>query len=227
MKDKLFMKVLLLVLIHGTCPKSRIPWRKIISASPDIFLGLQMFKVTTKLSHTHEPRSGRSLSHLPHPQCPWASTPGQSTHRGGSEPAAVLFLLSFTIISVLPCLHHQKAKGVEERKKKELTISIFFLAPFWAIRRDSVISLPSIMDSAGWVTLMKKGMLTSRVYLKREGPRASRFRTSQFRISQISDTWLRTGPRWELTPWPGRAGIKEITLLSKTTDVAGSGGVCL
>lgn len=127
MKDKLFMKILLLVLIHGTCPKSRIPWRKIISASPDVFLGLQMFKVTTKLSHTHEPRSGRSLSlsHLPHPQCPWACTPGQSTLWGGNERAAVLFLLSFTIISVLPCLHHQKAKGVEERKKKELTISIF------------------------------------------------------------------------------------------------------
>lgn len=76
----------------------------------------------------------------------------------------------------------------------------------------AVISLPGIIEFAGCVVLMKKGMLTSRVHLKLEGPRASRFRTSQFRISQISDTWLSTGPRWKLTPWPGRAGIKEITV---------------
>lgn len=120
-----------------------------------------------------------------------------------------------------------ESKGGWRKEKERTNNKHFFLAPFWAIRRNSVISLPSIMESPGWVVLMKKGMLTSRVYLKREGPRASRFRTFQFRISQISDTWLRTGPRWELTPWPGRAGIKEITLLSKTTDVAGSGGVCL
>lgn len=122
MKDKLFMKVLLLVLVHGTCPKSRIPWRKIISESPDVFLGLQMFKVTTKLSHIHEPRV-EDVCHIFQP----LSVP-EPPHLGkactGKETSTLLFFLSFIIISALPCLHHQKAKGVEERKKKEVTISV-------------------------------------------------------------------------------------------------------
>lgn len=200
----------MLVLAHGTCPKSR----KIISESPDVFLDLQMSCAKTKISHIHEPRSGRFWWHLLSHQLPWTFSPHLGRHVVGSKWACVCWrpFLCFVYYNLGVALFTVRKQRGLERKKKKVKIRTVSCTLLENQERISLLfHFLSIMGFSRFVVQLNKGMLTGRASLNPEAPSASRFRISRFRMSQIPDKWLSAGPRWELTPWPGRAGIKEMT----------------